>query len=121
MSMMNNLVMLSGNVGGTPDVTYHPGGSVVVNFNLASKDGYKDRTTGQWVDKTTWHSIEAWGEVAKRIEKYVDKGTNLSVCGKLQVESWEKDGKRNYRHFVLVNEFRVNSGGKKREDEISSM
>jgi len=125
MSTLSNLVMLSGNVGKDPEVTYNANGSVIANIVLATNDGYKDRS-GQWVDKTTWHNLTCWGELAKRVEKFIQKGTNISIFGRLAVETWtDNSGQKRYKTYVQINEFRTNRGAKPVEndsyDEMTQM
>jgi len=115
MSRLNNRVMLTGNVGKDPEVTYNANNTVVAKMVLATNDGYKDRS-GQWNDKTTWHNLSCWGELAKRAERLIQKGTNISLDGKLAVDIWtDNNGEKHYFTYVLVDEFRVNTGGKKQE------
>ena len=97
MSILSNLVILVGNVGKDPEIKYNDNGSVVASLVLATNDGYKDKS-GQWVDKTTWHNVICWGALAKRVEKFIQKGTNITIHGRLAVDTWtETPGRRSTR------------------------
>lgn len=84
--MSVNKVILVGNVGQTPQVRT-VGENKVANFNLATTERFKDR------EETEWHSIAVWGKLAEVIEKYVDKGTQLYVEGRIKTERFKaQDG-----------------------------
>lgn len=104
MSTMKNTVQLVGNVGQDPEIRNLEGGKKVVNFNIATSDSYKNEK-GERVDQTEWHRIVAWGNSAEIIEKYVVKGNQIGIVGKLTHRTYDdKDGiKRNITE-VLVNE-----------------
>ena len=104
MSTMKNSVQLVGNVGQDPEIRSLEGGKKVANFNIATSDSYKNEK-GEKVDQTEWHRIVAWGNSAEIIEKYVIKGNQIGIQGKLTHRSYEdKDGiKRNITE-ILVNE-----------------
>jgi single-strand DNA-binding protein len=114
MSNLNNLVLLKGNVGNDPEVTYHDNGNVVANFSMATTDSWKDKS-GQWQEKIDWITLTCFGELAKKLENNVVKGTKLLVQGKLVTDSWvDKDNpsKKHYKTYVHVKEFQVISKGK---------
>ena len=84
--MSINKVILVGNCGATPQIRT-VGENKVANFNLATTEKYKDR------EETEWHSIAVWGKLAEVIEKYVDKGTQLYVEGRIKTERFKaQDG-----------------------------
>ena len=88
-----NKVILIGNVGTDPDVRYLDRGVAIANFPLATTErGYVMQNGTQVPDKTDWHSIVLWRNLAEWAERYVRKGMKLYIEGKLQTRSWEKDG-----------------------------
>ena len=88
-----NKVILIGNVGMDPDVRYLDRGVAIANFPLATTErGYVMQNGTQVPDKTDWHSIVLWRNLAEWAERYVRKGMKIYVEGKLQTRSWEKDG-----------------------------
>lgn len=104
MSTLRNRVQLVGNVGQDPEIRNLEGGKKVASFSIATSDSYKNEK-GEKVDQTEWHRIVAWGNSAEIIEKYVTKGNQIGIVGKLTHRTYDdKDGiKRNITE-VLVNE-----------------
>lgn len=99
-----NLTILEGYVG--KDADCNPVGATDVSrFTLATTESYQDRN-GQWINKTTWHNIACWGGLAKVAFKYIKKGAHITVIGKINNESYEKDGIKRYRSEVVVSEFK---------------
>lgn len=101
---MRNKVQLIGHVGQDPEIKNLEGGKKVASFSIATSDSYKNEK-GEKVDQTEWHRIVAWGNSAEIIEKYVTKGNQIGIVGKLTHRTYDdKDGiKRNVTE-VLVNE-----------------
>ena len=101
---MKNSVQLVGNVGQDPEIRNLEGGKKVVNFNIATSDSYKNEK-GEKVEQTEWHRIVAWGNSAEIIEKYVVKGNQIGVVGKLTHRTYDdKDGIKRSITEVLVSE-----------------
>jgi single-strand DNA-binding protein len=104
MSTMKNSVQLVGNVGQDPEIRNLEGGKKVVNFSIATSDSYKNEK-GEKVDQTEWHRIVAWGNSAEIIEKYVVKGNQIGIVGKLTHRTYDdKDGLKRNITEVLVSE-----------------
>lgn len=87
-----NKVILIGNLGVDPEVRHLENGVTVANFNLATTEVFKDRTTGERREQTEWHRVVLWRGLADVVEKYVRKGSKVYVEGKLRTRKWEKDG-----------------------------
>lgn len=97
-----NLVQLIGAVGNDPEVRTVQGGAKVAQFNLATSERFKDRDGNQHED-TTWHTIVVWNNRADFVEKYVKKGSNLFVSGKLRTRKWtDQQGNNRYSTEVLA-------------------
>ena len=113
MGILNNFVLLIGNVGKDPEIKYNDNGTIVANFVMATNDGYKDRS-GNWIDKTTWHNITCWGNLARKVEKFIQKGTNVTIHGHLFVDSWTDPNtdQKKYRSYVQMHEFITNRGAR---------
>lgn len=95
--MSVNKVILLGNVGKDPEVRYLEKNVAVANFTLAtSEKGYKMQNGTEVPDRTEWHNIVAWRGLAELAEKYIRKGSQLYIEGKIQTRSWEKDGVKRY-------------------------
>ncbi len=102
--MSINKVILVGNVGKDPEVHYVEEGLPVARFPLATSErGYQTRDGRQVPDRTEWHNIVVWRRLAEVVEKYVRKGTQLYLEGKIRTNSYEdKDGIKRYRTEIVV-------------------
>ena len=104
MNAMKNKVQLIGNVGNEPEVKTFGEGKKVANITIATNDYYIN-DKGEKVEQTEWHRVTAWGKVAEIIEKYVSKGKEIAIEGKLTHRSYDdKDGNKRYVTEILVNE-----------------
>jgi single-strand DNA-binding protein len=106
-----NKVILLGNIGKDPEVSFLPSGMAVAKFGLATNERFKDKE-GNWQDRTEWHNLVAFGKVAEIIRDYVKKGNKLYVEGGLRTSSWEDktSGQKRYKTEVIVNELSLLSG-----------
>jgi single-strand DNA-binding protein len=101
---MKNKVQLIGNVGNDPEIKTFDGGKKVVNFTLATNESYKN-DKGEKVEQTEWHKVVAWGKTAEIIEKYVTKGKEIAIEGKLTHRSYDdKNGEKRYITEVVAND-----------------
>ncbi|MEJ7714061.1 MAG: single-stranded DNA-binding protein [Pyrinomonadaceae bacterium] len=99
--MSFNKVIVVGNLGRDPELRYTPQGTAVCNFTMATNERRKDKS-GEQQDITTWFKITVWGKQAETVSKYLTKGRNVYVEGRLHVEEWtDKEGKT--RHTLEVN------------------
>lgn len=104
MSTLKNKVQLIGNVGQEPTITTLESGEKVVRLSLATNENYKNGNGEKQTD-TNWHNIVAWGKTADIIEKYVNKGKEIAVEGKLTSRSYEdKEGVKRYVTEVVISE-----------------
>lgn len=95
--MSVNKVILVGNVGKDPEVRYIDKNVAVANFTLATTErGFTMQNGTQIPERTEWHNIVAWRGLAELAEKYIKKGMQIYIEGKIQTRSWEKDGIRRY-------------------------
>ena len=104
MSNLRNKVILIGHLGNDPEVKDLGSGTKVANFSLATNDYYKD-PQGERVENTQWHYLVAWNKTAEILEKYVKKGQEVAIEGKLTNRSYDdKEGNKRYVTEVVVNE-----------------
>ncbi len=104
MSTIKNHVQLIGNVGIAPTVTNLESGKKVARFSLATNEYYKNSKEEKQTD-TNWHTVVAWGKVAEIIEKYVTKGKEVGIVGKLKTRTFTTDdGNQRYVTEVEANE-----------------
>jgi single-strand DNA-binding protein len=98
-----NKVILVGNVGQDPEVTYTASGVPVAKVSIATNERFKDKND-QWQDRTEWHTVVAWQRQAAIVGEYVRKGSRLYIEGKLHTSSWEdkQSGERKYRTEIVA-------------------
>lgn len=103
-----NKVILIGNVGSDPEVRYLDRGVAIANFNLATTErGYTMQNGTQVPDKTDWHAIVLWRNLAEWAERNIRRGMKLYVEGKLQTRTWEKDGQRRSKTEVIAENIQI--------------
>ena len=104
MNTLRNKVQLIGNLGNDPEIVNLESGKTLAKFSVATNESYKN-AQGEKVTDTQWHNIVAWGKTAQIVEKYVGKGKEVAIEGKLTTRSWEdKDGIKRYTTEVVCNE-----------------
>lgn len=97
-----NQVNLIGTVGNDPEVRALQGGAKVASLRLATTERYKDRD-GNKHEETEWHNIVIWNKSAEFAEKYIHKGANLFVSGKLRTRQWtDQSGNKRYSTEVVA-------------------
>jgi single-strand DNA-binding protein len=101
---MKNSVQLIGHVGQEPEIKNLETGKKLANISIATNEVYY-KENGDKVEKTEWHRVTAWGKTAEIIEKYVTKGKEVAVEGKLTHRSYDdKEGNKRYITEVVINE-----------------
>ena len=90
--------MLIGNAGKDPEVRHLEGGSLLARFSLATTERYKDKN-GELQELTEWHNIVCWRSLAERAEKFVKKGSQLYIEGRLRSRNWEDKNGQDCRRF----------------------
>jgi single-strand DNA-binding protein len=114
-----NKVILLGNIGKDPEIRAIESGRRVATFPLATSETYKDKN-GDRQEVTEWHNVVFWGPVVDIVEKYVKKGSQIYVEGKLRTRSYEsKEGVKKYTTEILGDTITLLSGGN-RSNEGSS-
>lgn len=99
--MSVNKVILVGNVGRDPETRHLDKGVAVANFSLATTENYTAKT-GEKVSTTEWHNIVAWRGLAEVVEKYVKKGSQLYIEGRIRTRTYEKDGIKHYTTEIFA-------------------
>ena len=104
MNALRNRVQLIGNLGNEPEIITLESGKKLAKFSIATNETYKN-AQGEKVTDTQWHNVVAWNKTAEIIEKYVQKGNEIVVEGKLTSRSYEtKEGEKRYITEVVCNE-----------------
>ena len=102
-----NKVILVGNTGKDPEVRHLESGITVASFSLATSETYKNKS-GDKVTNTEWHNIVVWRGLADVAEKYIKKGTQLYVEGKIRSRSWDdKDGNKRYITEIVADNLQL--------------
>jgi len=110
MSTLRNKVQLIGHVGATPELTTLESGKKLVRFSIATNETYKN-AQGEKQTNTDWHNVVAWGKTAEIIDKYVAKGSEIAIGGKLTSRSYEdRDGVKRYITEIVINEILMLGG-----------
>ena len=118
---MLNKVMIIGHVGQDPEVRYTgnaTNGTKVATLRVATSERYKDKD-GNLKEITEWHSIVCWRQLADIVEKYVKKGTQVYVEGKLQTRNWEDNGVKRYSTDIIAHSLQLlgkKEGGQPQRD-----
>lgn len=100
--MSVNKVILVGNVGRDPEIRHLDKGVAVANFSLATTENYTAKT-GEKVSTTEWHNIVAWRQLAELSEKYIKKGSQLFIEGRIRTRAWDdKDGNKRYTTEIFA-------------------
>tara|TARA_B100000809_G_scaffold9521_1_gene9040 strand:+ start:30387 stop:30854 length:468 start_codon:yes stop_codon:yes gene_type:complete len=103
-----NKVILVGNLGKDPEVRYLEGGTAVANFPIATSETFKDKTSGERKTNTEWHNIVVWRGLAEIAEKYLKKGSQIYLEGKLRTRQWQdKDGNNRYTTEVVADNLQM--------------
>ena len=112
MYALKNKVQLIGNLGNAPEVKTTESGKKLARFSVATNESYRN-ANGEKVTETTWHNLVAWGKVADIAEKYLTKGKEVAIEGKLINRSYtDKDGIKRYVTEIQVNELLLIGGEK---------
>ena len=103
-----NKVILIGNLGQDPEIRYMPSGGAVANVRLATSESWKDKSTGEQVEKTEWHTVVFFGRLGEIVGEYLKKGSKVYVEGRLQTRKWQgKDGADRYTTEIVANEMQM--------------
>lgn len=104
MNALKNRVQLIGNLGNTPEIITLESGKKLAKFAIATNETYKN-AQGEKVTDTQWHNVVAWNKTAEIVEKYLEKGKEVMIEGKLTSRSFDdKEGNKRYITEVICNE-----------------
>ncbi|MBX7124153.1 MAG: single-stranded DNA-binding protein [Cyclobacteriaceae bacterium] len=109
-----NKVILVGRLGKDPEIRNLENGASVANFTVATSESYRDKTTGEKKELTEWHNVVMWRGLADIAAKYLHKGDQVYIEGKLRTRSWEKEGVTRYTTEVVADQMTMlgsRSGG----------
>jgi single-strand DNA-binding protein len=105
--MAVNKVILVGNVGKDPELRYTPSGTAVCTFSLATSERFKNKQ-GEQQERTEWHNIVVWSGLAEVCGKYLTKGKQIYIEGRIQSRSYDdRDGNKRYITEIVANEMQM--------------
>ena len=120
-----NKVILIGNAGADPEVRTTANGAQVTNLRIATTDRWKDRNSGEMMERTEWHRLVFFGRLAEVVGEYVRKGQQIYVEGGIRTRKWQgQDGQDRYTTEIVANEMQMlgqrdggdgNGGGRDRD------
>lgn len=106
-----NKAIIVGTLGKDPDIKYTAGGSAVVNVSVATNESWKDKKTGENIEKTEWHRIVIFGKLAEIAAQYLRKGQQVYFEGKIQTRKWQdQGGVDRYSTEIVANEMQMLGG-----------
>ncbi len=105
--MSVNKVILVGRLGRDPETRYTSSGQAVCNFSLATDESFRDRS-GERQKRTEWHKIVAWGKLAEICQKFLKKGSQIYIAGRIQSRQWDdKEGQKRTSYEIVAGEMRM--------------
>jgi single-strand DNA-binding protein len=110
MYALKNKVQLIGNLGNSPDVRTLEGGRKMARFSMATNENYRN-AEGERITETHWHNLIAWGKLADIAERFLEKGKEVAIEGKLINRSYQdREGNKRYVTEIQVNELLLLGG-----------
>jgi single-strand DNA-binding protein len=105
---MLNKIMLIGNLGKDPDMSYTPAGKAVTKFSLAVNRRSKDRETGERREETTWFNIVGWDQLAETMNTYLHKGSKVYIEGRMTSRDYtDKEGNKRTAWEVTASDMQM--------------
>ena len=104
---MINKVILVGNVGMDPEVRSLETGVKVARIRLATSERIFNRQTNETTEHTEWHTVTLWRGLAEVVDKYVHKGSQIYIEGRLRSREWEQDGQKRYATEIVADELKL--------------
>ncbi len=103
-----NKVILVGNAGTDPEVRYLPSGGPVANISIATSESWKDKQSGERVEKTEWHRVVLFNRLAEIVGEYVKKGSKLYIEGRLRTRKWvDQNNVERYTTEIVASEMQM--------------
>ncbi len=118
-----NKVILIGNLGKDPEVRYAASGAAIANITVATSESWKDKNTGEQVEKTEWHRVVFFNRLAEVVGEYLKKGSKVYVEGRLQTRKWQdQSGQDRYTTEIVASEMQMldSRGGSANFDQSQS-
>lgn len=115
-----NKAIIIGNLGDHPELRATKGGKPVCNFSIATNERWTDKND-QTQERTEWHRIVVWGKQAENCEKYLSKGRQVCVEGRIQTREWEdRDGNTRHSTEIVAQNVQFLSGGSSQAESAAA-
>jgi single-strand DNA-binding protein len=115
-----NKVILIGNLGMDPELRFTQGKQALLRMRIATTENFKNKS-GEWQERTEWHTVIMWGSRAESINKFLSKGRTIGIEGRLQTRQWEdKDGNKRYTTEIVAQNVFFMGGGNRGRDTGTS-
>ncbi len=106
-----NKAIIVGTLGQDPEIKYTASGSAVVNVSVATNESWKDKSTGEQVERTEWHRIVMFNKLAEIAAQYLKKGSQAYFEGRIQTRKWQdQSGNDRYSTEIVANEMQMLGG-----------
>jgi single-strand DNA-binding protein len=106
-----NKVILVGNLGADPETRAMPSGSTVANLRIATSESWRDKTSGEQLERTVWHRVALFGRLAEIASEYLKKGSQVYIEGSLRTRKWQdKQGNERFSTEIVGNELQMLGG-----------
>lgn len=116
-----NKAIIVGTLGRDPEVKYTAGGQCVCTMSVATNESWKDKNTGENVEKTEWHRITLFGKLGEIAQQYLKKGAQVYLEGKIQTDKWQdNNGIERYTTKIIANVMQMLGGGNNSENTGNS-
>ena len=103
-----NKVIIIGNLGADPEVRYMPSGGAVTNLSIATSESWKDKETGERVERTEWHRVVLFNRLAEIASEYLKKGSKVYLEGSIRTRKWQdNNGQDRYTTEIVANELQM--------------
>ena len=112
-----NKAIIIGNLGSDPRIIYTETSTTIAKFSIATSDKWKDKKSSEAMKHTEWHRITAFGKLAEICGEYLFKGKQVCIEGRIQTNSWEKDGNKRYSTEIIASKMEM-LGGKQSNDIV---
>ncbi len=103
-----NKVILVGNLGRDPETRYTQNGAAVTHFSVATSESWRDKQSGEQVERTEWHNVVCFARLAEIAGEYLRKGSKVFIEGRIQTRKWQdKEGQDRYTTEIIANEMQM--------------
>lgn len=119
MASYNRIIMI-GNLTRDPDLKPLTSGQTVCRFGLASNRQFKNRQTGTMTQEVCFVDVDVWGPQAESCKQYLQKGKSVLVEGRLKLDSWEDNGTKRSKHYIVADRVTFLSSSTSAQDEVGS-